>query len=255
MGEGLSTIMRCLFRKLKTCGTSKGCRNNSTNTSSSHSSNNSNPSGSRSTENGGILDKRLSQNFHNIITSKNTKLSKANQKHLSNYSGNNQQQQYSYLHRHSAGVPISICVMILICYITLGAVLFHRIQNWNVLESLYFCFTSLGTIGFGDISPKGNMAQYTASAYILIGMAVVAMCFSLIQTELVMWLRKIGVQDQQQLNQSVTALNGNGSNTSSNAYNHLMHTQHHNQLMHHQLPSSTSDEDVALVRVAVTPKS
>lgn len=69
--------------------------------------------------------------------------------------------------------------------------------------------------GFGDLAPKGNVSQYAASAYILIGMAVVAMCFSLIQTELIMWLRKFGVQDQ--------------------------------------LASPT--EDVALVTVSVTPKS
>ena len=96
---------------------------------------------------------------------------------------------------HSPSVPISICVMILICYVTLGAAVFHKVQPWNVLESLYFCFTSLGTIGFGEISPKGSTAQYVASVYILIGTALVAMCFSLIQSELVIWIRRFGLQD------------------------------------------------------------
>lgn len=77
----------------------------------------------------------------------------------------------------------------------MGAYLFHKIQPWSILESLYFCFSSLGTIGFGDLSPKGNFSQYMASGYILIGMAVVAMCFSLIQTEIILWLRKFGLQD------------------------------------------------------------
>jgi len=76
-----------------------------------------------------------------------------------------------------------------------GAILFHKLQNWSVLESLYFCFTSLGTIGFGEMAPNGSVALYTASAYILVGMAVVAMCFSLIQTEIVLWLRRFSVQD------------------------------------------------------------
>lgn len=116
---------------------------------------------------------------------------------------------------HSPSVPISICVMVLVCYVTSGAVLFHKLQNWSVLEALYFCFTSLGTIGFGELAPTGNLTLYLASAYILVGMAVVAMCFSLIQTEIVMWLRKFSVQD-------------------------------------HVMPQG---EDVALVSVAVTPKS
>lgn len=109
----------------------------------------------------------------------------------------------SYSQSHSAGkppkqsvVPISICIMILICYVTFGAVLFHELQPWGVLESLYFCFTALSTIGFGDLQPKNEIGQYAASAYILVGMAIVAMCFSLIQTELIIWLKKFAIQDQ-----------------------------------------------------------
>jgi potassium channel subfamily K member 18 len=91
-------------------------------------------------------------------------------------------------------VPISICIMILICYITSGAVLFHELCSWGVLESLYFCFTALSTIGFGDLQPKDEIGMYAASVYIIVGMAIVAMCFSLIQTELIIWLRKFAVQ-------------------------------------------------------------
>jgi biotin transporter BioY len=89
-----------------------------------------------------------------------------------------------------SAVPISICIMILICYITCGAAVFHELQKWGVLESIYFCFTSLSTIGFGDLQPKNEIGMYVASAYIIIGMAIVAMCFSLIQTELIILMRK-----------------------------------------------------------------
>lgn len=298
MGECLSTIMRCLFRRLRTCGNGRRSANSSNSSSGTNSSSNSTTGISSGNvgvggivgvggrhDNGMIVDKRMGDQtqFHgmpNVIT-KNAKLSEANQKYLSIYGGgsggggngaNISSQQLYYYHRHSGSVPISICIMIVICYMTLGAVLFHRIQNWSVLESLYFCFTSLGTIGFGDISPRGNVAQYAASAYILIGMAVVAMCFSLIQSELVLWLRKFGVQDQQQQPTSGggsggvggngsgvgnPSTNGNGANSgnSNGGYNHLMHpSSHHNHLMH-QLPTSSAVEDVALVTVAVTPKS
>jgi Ion channel len=92
-----------------------------------------------------------------------------------------------------SAVPISICVMILICYLTCGAALFHELQKWGVLESIYFCFTALSTIGFGDLQPRDELGMYVASAYIIIGMAIVAMCFSLIQTELIIWLRKFSI--------------------------------------------------------------
>lgn len=147
MGEGLSSVMRCLFRRIRPSVSS----NNSENNLSS------------------------SKIMEGDMTSKNT---------------HNTKQQ-----PHSVGVSISICFLILISYITVGVVLFHKIQSWDILESLYFCFSSLLTIGFGDLSPTGSLAQYFASGYILIGMAVVAMSFSLIQTELIFWLRRIGVQD------------------------------------------------------------
>lgn len=260
MGNGLSTIMRCMFRRLRTCGTK---RNRSESTSSQSSGNNSNSSSSTGigtingrTDNGSIIDK----SFHNasLVASnlKASKLSKANQNYDNNYG--NQLYNYSY-YRHSNGVPVSISVMILICYITLGAALFHRIQTWNVLESLYFCFTSLGTIGFGELEPKGNIAQYAASAYILIGLAVVAMCFNLIRTEISMWLRRCeGEQNSDEKSHASTISGpGNGRNVgagiSQNSFAHLM--PHHNHMMH-QLPSSGAPiEDVALVTVSVAPKS
>lgn len=144
MGEGLSSAMRCIFRKIRP--SSKNSTNNSKN--------------SYKIPTNGILD-----------VGDNRKCNTNN------------------------NVPISICIMILLCYVTLGAVLFHKIQPWGVLESLYFCFSSLVTIGFGDLTPKDSLSQYIAAGYILIGMAVVAMCFSLIQSELINWLRKFSVQE------------------------------------------------------------
>lgn len=180
------------------------------------------------------------------------KLSKANQCYDNNFSN----QTYNYTnYRHSNGVPISISIMILICYITLGAALFHRIQTWNVLESIYFCFTSLGTIGFGELEPKGNIAQYAASAYILIGLSVVAMCFNLIRMEINSWLRRFdGEHVDEKSHASTISGPNNGSELAPNNFSRLM--PHHNHLMH-QLPSGGAGpiEDVALVTVAVAPKS
>lgn len=237
--------MRFLFRKLRSCGRVRKSGGSSTSNSSNTSTNSSTGSvvgiKMTATENG-LMEKR-SQNYNgNSGGSKGSYLSSASQRY-GGYNPNYHQSQ----HQHSASVPISICVMILICYVTMGAVLFNRIQSWGVLESLYFCFTSLGTIGFGDLLPKGNIAQYAASAYILIGMAVVAMCFSLIQTELIMWLRKFGVQDQQQTHPS--------SSTAPASYNHMMQSKHNSHMMHQLPPPSTAPDDVALVTVSVTPKS
>lgn len=92
-------------------------------------------------------------------------------------------------------VPVTLCLIIVLAYICSGAFLFHRLENWSILEGSYFCFTSLGTIGFGDLLPGQNAEEISlcaCSAYILTGMALVAMCFSLVQDEVISLLRLIG---------------------------------------------------------------
>uniref|UniRef100_A0A8D8DL49 TWiK family of potassium channels protein 7 n=2 Tax=Culex pipiens TaxID=7175 RepID=A0A8D8DL49_CULPI len=219
MGEGLSGAMRCLFRRLRP--SSHSSASNSASTSSSLSGNSVINSKSSSSE----LQKRSQQqqqqstSYHQTWTGIHDPhggyggMSSGVGGSSTGNIGLSQRGGGSGSKHNQSVVPISICIMILICYVTLGAVLFHKLQPWGVLESLYFCFTSLGTIGFGDLMPTGNVAQYAASAYIVVGMAVVAMCFSLIQTELIIWLKKFATPES--------------------------------------LPSST--EDVALVSVAMTP--
>lgn len=64
-----------------------------------------------------------------------------------------------------------------------------------IVSGSYFCFTSLGTIGFGDLLPGQKAEEISlcaCSAYILTGMALVAMCFSLVQDEVMSLLRYLG---------------------------------------------------------------
>lgn len=91
-------------------------------------------------------------------------------------------------------VSITICLLVLILYVATGTVLMKQLQSphWSTIDALYFCFTTLSTIGYGELAPEKPMVQYICSIYILLGMAIVAMCFSLIQYELILWLRKVG---------------------------------------------------------------
>lgn len=240
MGDGLSVMMRCMFRKLRMCGP-KGNRSDSSGggSNSGSSSNNSSTTGlgtiNGRSKTGSIMDKAYHPTAF-ASGSNDERVSKLKQNLDRGYNG---QALDAHHHRHLGGVPISICVMILICYVTLGAALFHRLQSWNVLESLYFCFSSLVTIGFGELEPKGYTAQYVASAYILVGMAIVAMCFSLIRAELSAWTYRTN--------------DSHSADEKPNAMPHVIsHVPHHNHMMH-QLANNA--DDVALMTVAVTPKS
>lgn len=97
-------------------------------------------------------------------------------------------------------VPISLCMIIIVVYMSLGAALFNKTESWSFLEGSYFCFTSLSTVGFGDLYPgqfastisaqAEDIALCVCSVYILIGMAVIAMCFNLVQDEIIVLVRK-----------------------------------------------------------------
>ncbi|XP_076340207.1 potassium channel subfamily K member 18-like [Tachypleus tridentatus] len=96
-------------------------------------------------------------------------------------------------------VPIWLCSAIVIGYICGGAFLFTIWEDWNFLDSSYFCFVTLTTIGFGDLVPGTAVlsedAQLTlglCALYLLFGMALLAMSFNLVQEEVTKSVKCIG---------------------------------------------------------------
>ncbi len=103
-------------------------------------------------------------------------------------------------------VPISLCLLVMISYILGGAVLFAGWEGWNILDGSYFCFITLSTIGFGDMVPGASLGKNDdegsglqinpqfifCSMYILLGMAVIAMCFNLMQEKVVQGITSFG---------------------------------------------------------------
>lgn len=92
----------------------------------------------------------------------------------------------------SKPVPIWLCVFLVVTYILCGAVLFTKWEKWNFLDSAYFCFITLTTIGFGDFVPAKRVQNKDAtvsialcSLYLLFGIALLAMSFNLVQEEVI----------------------------------------------------------------------
>ena len=54
-------------------------------------------------------------------------------------------------------------------YIFGGAVLFGLWEGWDWLQSAYFCFITLSTIGFGDVTPGTDFENPQASAQLILG--------------------------------------------------------------------------------------
>lgn len=128
-------------------------------------------------------------------------------------------------------IPVSLCLLIIILYIIGGAILFNRLENWSLLEGSYFCFTSLGTIGFGDLVPgehstiTDEISHCVCSIYILIGMALIAMCFNLVQDDIALIIRSMG-----------RLCGGSGNNYRNSKHNSG------NMLGHHRQDYNTSSQ-------------
>ena len=110
-----------------------------------------------------------------------------------------------------------MCLWVMIVYLLIGTIMFAEWEGWNYLDSVYFCFTSLAKIGFGDFVPGtsthtsldfGNKESSSVSKlsmvadiaqiklvitfiYILLGMAIVAMCYHLLKEEVLLYLKKL----------------------------------------------------------------
>ncbi|XP_032597002.1 uncharacterized protein LOC6569077 [Drosophila grimshawi] len=96
-------------------------------------------------------------------------------------------------------VPISLVLLILMCYICVGTVVFALWENWSLVDGAYFCFVTLSTIGYGDFVParsfNGPEVQlYACCAYLLLGLVLVAMSFSILETQLMWKCKRIAVR-------------------------------------------------------------
>ena len=55
----------------------------------------------------------------------------------------------------------------------IGTVVYHFVEGWNWLDSLYFSMITLTTIGYGDFSPVTNLGKTFTIFYIVIGIGLI----------------------------------------------------------------------------------
>lgn len=121
------------------------------------------------------------------------------------------------IHKKKIIVPSTACLWVMSLYILIGTLMFSFLDNWDYLNSWYFCVTSLCKIGFGDFVPgttsnvtiswpfhfdsgsaamgRRGAAKAAASnhqnhtklvinfVYMLMGMGLVAMCYNLMRED------------------------------------------------------------------------
>ena len=62
--------------------------------------------------------------------------------------------------------------------VLLGAAFYHGIEGWSWLDSFYFCIVTLGTVGYGDITPVTAGGKIFTMFYIIVGLSIIGGFFA-----------------------------------------------------------------------------
>ena len=54
----------------------------------------------------------------------------------------------------------------------LGTYVFHNLEGWSWLDSLYFSVITLTTVGYGDFSPQTDMGKIFTMIYIFVELGI-----------------------------------------------------------------------------------
>lgn len=76
--------------------------------------------------------------------------------------------------------------------ILVGAIVYHYLEGWSWLDSLYFVVITTTTIGYGDLSPTTPLTKFITIFFALNGVAILVMLFDQIRR-----VRTSGFDDDQ----------------------------------------------------------
>ncbi|PCJ63736.1 MAG: transporter [Bacteroidetes bacterium] len=60
-----------------------------------------------------------------------------------------------------------------IIVITLGSFVYHSLEGWSWVDSIYFSVVTLTTVGFGDFAPQTDEGKIFTIFYIIIGIGII----------------------------------------------------------------------------------
>lgn len=73
----------------------------------------------------------------------------------------------------AAGATIAV-------WLGIGTVMFHILEGWTWISSLYFSVVTLSTIGYGDLHPTTDISRLADVLYIIFGVVTVLSAFTIV---------------------------------------------------------------------------
>jgi voltage-gated potassium channel Kch len=71
----------------------------------------------------------------------------------------------------------------MVILVIIGTTFFCWVENWSILDSLYFSIVTLTTVGYGDFSPTTTAGKLFAIIYMIFGLSLIAASISVLAME------------------------------------------------------------------------
>ena len=65
-----------------------------------------------------------------------------------------------------------VLLSLAITVVTVSTVLFHLLEKWSWIDSLYFTVITLATVGYGDLTPTTPVGKLVAVIFVILGVGI-----------------------------------------------------------------------------------
>jgi voltage-gated potassium channel len=79
-------------------------------------------------------------------------------------------------------LQLAAAVSALAGLIFIGTFVYHHLEGWTWVSSLYFSITTVTTVGYGDLHPTTDASRLFTSIYVLSGVAIALAALGIIGT-------------------------------------------------------------------------